>query len=93
MKKKITIAIDAMGGSDAPYKNIEGIKIFLDKNKLNYLFNDLQESQSALNEICQMIVVRDSDGNALYDFPEGTIGTILTYYEKFIERKENENEF
>lgn len=65
---------------------------FLDKNKLNYLFNDLQESQSALNEICQMIVVRDSDGNALYDFPEGTIGTILTYYEKFIERKENENE-
>ena len=28
----------------------------------------------------------------LSDFPEGTIGTILTYYEKFIERKENENE-
>ena len=33
MNKKISIAIDAMGGSDAPYKNIEGIKIFLDKNR------------------------------------------------------------
>ncbi len=33
MNKKISIAIDAMGGSDAPYKNIEGLKIFLDKNR------------------------------------------------------------
>ena len=43
---------------------------FLDKNKLNYLFNDLQESQSALNEICQMIVVRDSDGTLSMIFPK-----------------------
>ena len=64
----------------------------LDQTKLEYLFNDLQESQSALNEICKMIVERDAEGNALYDIPEGTVGTILTYYEKFIERKENENE-
>ena len=64
----------------------------LDKTKLEYLFNDLQESQSALNEICQMIVARDPEGNALYDIPEGTVGMILTYYEKFIERKGNENE-
>ena len=33
MKKKITIAIDAMGGENAPKKNIEGLKLFLDKNK------------------------------------------------------------
>jgi len=33
MNKKITIAIDAMGGENAPNKNIEGLKIFLDKNK------------------------------------------------------------
>ena len=33
MKKKITIAIDAMGGEDAPKKNIEGLNIFLIKNK------------------------------------------------------------
>jgi phosphate acyltransferase len=33
MKKKITIAIDAMGGENAPKKNIEGLNIFLNKNK------------------------------------------------------------
>ena len=33
MKEKITIAIDAMGGENAPYKNIEGICYFLKKNK------------------------------------------------------------
>ena len=33
MLKKITIAIDAMGGDNAPSKNINGLKIFLDKNK------------------------------------------------------------
>ena len=35
MKKKITIAIDAMGGENAPKKNIEGLSIFLKKNKKN----------------------------------------------------------
>jgi len=34
MKKKITIAIDAMGGENAPKKNIEGLNIFLQKNRL-----------------------------------------------------------
>ena len=29
MNKKITIAIDAMGGENAPTKNLEGLKIFL----------------------------------------------------------------
>ncbi len=33
MTKKITIAIDAMGGENAPTKNVQGLKIFLDKNK------------------------------------------------------------
>ena len=33
MSKKISIAIDAMGGDNAPDKTIEGVKIFLDKNK------------------------------------------------------------
>ena len=33
MKNKITIAIDAMGGDNSPAKTIEGLKIFLDKNK------------------------------------------------------------
>ena len=33
MTKKITIAIDAMGGENAPQKNLEGVDIFLKKNK------------------------------------------------------------
>jgi glycerol-3-phosphate acyltransferase PlsX len=32
MNSKIIIAIDAMGGENAPYKNIEGISLFLKKN-------------------------------------------------------------
>ena len=35
MTKKITIAIDAMGGENAPKKNIEGLNIFLKKNIKN----------------------------------------------------------
>ena len=35
MSKKISIAIDAMGGDNSPSKTIEGIKLFLDKNKKN----------------------------------------------------------
>ena len=35
MTKKITIAIDAMGGENAPKKNIEGLNIFLNRNKSN----------------------------------------------------------
>ena len=35
MTKKISIAIDAMGGDNSPDKTIEGVKIFLDKYKLN----------------------------------------------------------
>jgi len=33
MSKKISIAIDAMGGDNSPDKTIEGVKIFIDKNK------------------------------------------------------------
>ena len=33
MSKKISIAIDAMGGDNAPDKTIKGIKLFLDKNR------------------------------------------------------------
>jgi len=35
MNKKISIAIDAMGGENAPKKNIDGLNIFLNKNKSN----------------------------------------------------------
>ena len=41
MKKKITIAIDAMGGENSTKKNIEGLGFFLEKNKDkdDYFFN------------------------------------------------------
>ena len=32
MKKKITIAFDAMGGDNSPDKTIHGLKLFLDLN-------------------------------------------------------------
>ena len=35
MSKKISIAIDAMGGDNSPDKTIEGVKIFLKKNESN----------------------------------------------------------
>jgi phosphate acyltransferase len=35
MKKKITIAIDAMGGDNSPDKTIEGVGFFLKKNIMN----------------------------------------------------------
>ena len=35
MTKKISIAIDAMGGDNSPDKTIEGVKFFLKKRKLN----------------------------------------------------------
>ena len=37
MSKKISIAIDAMGGENSPTKTIEGINIFI-KKKLKYDF-------------------------------------------------------
>ena len=41
MVKKICIAIDAMGGENAPYKNINGIYLFIKKNKKgeDFFFN------------------------------------------------------
>ena len=41
MSKKISIAIDAMGGDNSPDKTIEGVKLFLDnnKNKEDFILN------------------------------------------------------
>jgi glycerol-3-phosphate acyltransferase PlsX len=41
MKDKITIAIDAMGGENAPTKTIYGLNIFLEKNKKKDVFFNL----------------------------------------------------
>ncbi len=53
MDKKICIAIDAMGGENAPYKNIEGISLFYKKNKhkRDYFFNIFGDEQKVNNEL------------------------------------------
>ena len=38
MNKKITIAIDAMGGDNSPQKIIDGVVMFLVKNKKKTIF-------------------------------------------------------
>ena len=76
MSKKISIAIDAMGGNNAPYKTLEGVKFFLNKNKnkddfiLN-LFGDITQikkeiqkqsiSEEKLNIIHSDSVVSDNE--------------------------------
>jgi len=53
MNNKIIIAIDAMGGENAPNKNIEGIAIFLkkNKNKKDIFFNLYGDEVLILNEL------------------------------------------
>ncbi len=62
MKKKITIAIDAMGGENAPRKNIEGLNIFLKKNKSkkDYLINLYGDEKVLNNEITRLNIKSDS---------------------------------
>ena len=55
MTKKITIAIDAMGGDNSPDKTIEGVKFFLkDKSKKNdfllNLFGDKDKIKNSLDK-------------------------------------------
>ncbi len=53
MSKKISIAIDAMGGDNAPDKTIEGIKFFLEKNRNNndFILNIFGKSEEIKNKI------------------------------------------
>ena len=55
MVKKITIAIDAMGGENAPEKTIEGVKLFLKNNKTHddfiiNLFGDKKRIEEKLKK-------------------------------------------
>ena len=50
MKKIITIAIDAMGGENAPKKNIEGLDLFLKNNKSNDYSIHLHGDETKINE-------------------------------------------
>ena len=52
MSEPIKIAIDAMGGENAPYKNIEGVKLFIEKHKSeSFFFNLYGPKDEILKEI------------------------------------------
>ena len=53
MTDKITIAIDVMGGENAPSKTISGLSIFINKNKKlgNFFFNLYGDEELIENEI------------------------------------------
>ncbi len=53
MNNRIIIAIDAMGGENAPAKNIEGISLFIKKNidKNDFFFNIYGDENLITNEI------------------------------------------
>ena len=64
MKKKITIAIDAMGGDNSPSKSVKGVGLFLSKNKFKNdfiinLFGDEKQIRKVLNENKQQLVLFD----------------------------------
>ena len=61
MTKKITIAIDAMGGENSPRKNLEGLNLFLKKkNKIDDYFFILYGNEDVLNkEILKQNISKD----------------------------------
>jgi phosphate acyltransferase len=51
MKEKITIAIDAMGGENAPNKTIEGLSFFIKKNKnINNVYFNLYGDEEIIKK-------------------------------------------
>jgi len=66
MLKKISIAIDAMGGDNSPNKTIEGIKIFLDKNKSNKDFTlNIFGKEEILKEKLNQFGIKDNTVNII----------------------------
>jgi len=62
MSKKISIAIDAMGGDNSPDKTIEGIKFFLDKNKKNddFILNIFGKKDEIVSKLVKFKIATDS---------------------------------
>ena len=51
MDKKVKIAIDLMGGENSPDKNLDGIELFIKRNKnLNDYFFYLFGNEDLINE-------------------------------------------
>ena len=61
MSKKITIAIDAMGGENSPDKTIRGVKLFLEKNKSKEdFFLKLFGNKNKLEQILEKYKIKSS---------------------------------
>jgi glycerol-3-phosphate acyltransferase PlsX len=70
MNSKIIIAIDAMGGENAPYKNIEGVSLFLKKDKNNEVFFNLFGKE----DLIKKEIVKHKISNDKYKiFPTSTV--------------------
>ena len=51
MDKKVKIAIDLMGGENSPDKNLDGIELFINRNKnINDYFFYLFGNEDLINE-------------------------------------------
>jgi len=60
MNKKITIAIDAMGGDNSPDKTIHGLSLFLKENKSDDVFFNLFGDESKItNKIKKYSIKKD----------------------------------
>tara|TARA_B100000963_G_scaffold361067_1_gene394691 strand:+ start:3859 stop:4881 length:1023 start_codon:yes stop_codon:yes gene_type:complete len=62
MSKKISIAIDAMGGDNSPDKTIKGIGIFIDKNKSknDFVLNIFGKNNEILKKLSKYKIQSDS---------------------------------
>ncbi len=61
MSKKITIAIDAMGGENSPEKTIRGVKLFLERNKSKEdFFLKLFGNKNKLEQILEKYKIKSS---------------------------------
>ena len=89
MKKKITIAIDAMGGDNSPSKTVAGVGLFLKKNSKenDFILNLFGDEEKISGEIKKMnitsifdlgrpevVKAMDSDGNGKGEFWIGADG-------------------
>ena len=60
MEKKITIAIDAMGGDNSPEKTIKGVRLFLNNNKANdFTLNLFGDEKKIIQKLIKYKISRE----------------------------------
>ncbi len=66
MNRKITIAIDAMGGDNSPNKTIKGVKLFLDKNKKDDFKLNLYGDNEKINAEIKKLKILSKNINIIH---------------------------